>query len=396
MVANPPATQFAAPRRLMTGPYLARNPLVVGAMATGDVAGMLLPRRRASLPHGRPLNILVANLAHLGDLLVMLPVLRRLRSWGRTAKLGAVVGSWGHGILELGEFVDDVHVVDHWRLNRSNIGLFAKVRRHAQTRKAAVAQMRASAYDVAIDAYAYFGNSADLLWSAGVPARIGFTSGGAGTLYTHRVAFDARRSMLDNQMRLIETLTGGAVLDEAASTGFAVDPDAERLALGFGKFVVLHIGPGSSHKDWPAGQWIELGRILLTRGYQLVFTGAQGEKEHGLPIRKALGGEDLLGKLTLRGLATLLGRAQGLVAIDTMVGHLAAPLQIPTVIIYPGITPPNFWRPAQPFVRPVTAQVGCAPCNRTSGCAAMACIRFLQPEAVIGALTEMMEAKASR
>ena len=241
----------------MTGPYLARNPLVVAVMAAGDIAGMMAPRRTAALPSRGPLNIVVANLAHLGDLIVMLPLLRRLRAWERTAKLGLVIGNWGRAVLDLGDLVDHVHIVDHWRLNRASEGLATKLRRHAQTRAVAVAEMGGSSYDVAIDAYAYFGNSADLLWSAGIPFRVGFSSGGAGTFYTHRLAFDPRLSVQANQARLLVPVAGDGAIPEpdiSNRQAFATDPEAERLANGFGDFVVLHIGPGARHKDWPAGR----------------------------------------------------------------------------------------------------------------------------------------------
>lgn len=382
----------------MTGPYLARNPLVVGAMAAGDLTGTFLPRRAAALPVGRPLNIVVTNLAHLGDLIVLLPLLRVLRAWKRTGKLGLVIGSWGRSILDLGDFVDEVHVVDHWRFNRAGAGLRDKLSRHLRTRTTAQAEIRGKGYDIGVDSYAYFGNSADLLWSAGVPTRIGFTSGGGSTLYTHRLPFDPQISMYDNQRRLLDPLlgnSGGMKTGASLADAFFIDAEADRLARGLGEFVVLHIGPGSRHKDWPSEQWIELGRLLLSRGLRLVFTGAPSEAAHGAPVRAALGGEDLLGKLSLPGLSTLLRHARALVAIDTMIGHLAAPFQVPTAVVYPGITPPNFWRPSHPFARPVTHAVGCAPCNRTDGCDAMMCVRALQAHTVFVALDDLMRAKAA-
>jgi ADP-heptose:LPS heptosyltransferase len=386
------------PRRLMTGPYLARNPAVVGAMAAGDIAGMLLPRRAAPLPAERPLRILVTNPAHLGDLIVTLPVLARLRASGRVARLGLAIGSWSRPVLELGDLADEVYCVDHWRLNRGGTGTAAKLLRHARTRAAALAALRRANYDVAADTYAYFGNSADVLWSAGVPMRIGFASGGAGTLYTHRLAFDPGLSMAANQSRLLAPILGDAASADAAVDplpGFRPDPAAERLAGELGDFVVFHVGPGLPHRDWPAVQWIALGRHLRADGLRLAFTGAASERAQVGPIQEALGGEDLLGRLDLRGFATLLARARGLVSIDTMAGHLAALFRTPNAVVFPGVVPPGLWAPNQPFARAVTEAVACAPCNRTFGCEAMTCLRRVSPEAVHAALRQAMAAKAA-
>lgn len=382
-------------RRFMTGPYLARNPLVVGSMILSDLVGRFVPARAVSLPSDGPLKIVVANLAHLGDLIALLPLLKRLRAWERTAGLGLVIGSWSRNVLQLGELADQVHYVDHWRLSRADSGLAAKLRRHAQTRAIAVSEMRKASYDVAIDAYAYFGNSADLLWSAHVPTRIGFTSGGAGTLFTHRIPFDPHASMQANQARLLGPLLGDAELDRSTAQPFPIDRDAESKAKGLGDFVVLHVGPGNRHKDWPIEQWNSLGRMLIADGYRLVFTGAASDARHVGKLCAGLDGEDLLGKLSLRGLGTLLAGARGLVAIDTMVGHLAAPLHVPTVIVAPGITPPGLWRPSQPFVRSMTEVVPCAPCNRTLGCDAMPCVRGVKAERVHAALAELIGARSA-
>ena len=276
-------------------------------------------------------------------------------------------------------------------MNRSAAGLREKVRHHLQTRRTAVAELRAQSYDVAIDAYAYFGNSADVLWSAAAPVRIGFTSGGGSTLYTERIPFDPGRSILANQARLLAPILGETPeLSAAPPQGFQRDPQADAMADDFGKFIVFHVGPGLPHRDWPAEQWIALGRRLQADGYRLVFTGASAEAKHVGVVREALGGDDLLGKFGLRGFATVLSRAQGLVAIDTMAGHLAAWFQTPTAVVFAGAVPPLLWRPQQPFARTVTLPVGCAPCNRSRGCEAMTCLRGVRADTVYETLRAMM------
>jgi len=364
----------------------------------GDLAGALLPRRAAPLPADRPLKVLVANMAHLGDLIVMAPLLAALRSSSRTAKLGLVVGTWGRPVLELDAAADAVHIVDHWRLNRAPGGLLGKLRQYAKTRSAAVSEIRALGYDAAIDPYAYFGNSADLLWSAGIPSRIGFTSGGAGTLYTHRIHFRSDLSIAANQARLLAPILGEDAVHgppTAVLPGFRPDPDAEQMASAWGDYMVLHIGPGHPHRDWPADRWIALGQRLIADGFRLVFTGAANEAAHGAPVRAALGGEDLLGRLSLRQFATILSRARGLVAIDTVAGHLAACFQTPTAVVFAGVVPPQLWRPSQPFARIVTHGVPCAPCHRTLGCAVMTCLRSVQAETVHRAIHDAIRAKAA-
>ena len=108
-VMNANAHLAARPRRLMTGPYLARHPVVVGAMALSDLVGRLAPRRASAATSDGLLGFVVTNLAHLGDLL---PMLARLRNSARVSRLGLVFGSWGRPILQLGHLADMVHIVE--------------------------------------------------------------------------------------------------------------------------------------------------------------------------------------------------------------------------------------------------------------------------------------------
>jgi len=165
---------------------------------------------------------------------------------------------------------------------------------------------------------------------------------------------------------------------------FQPEPAAEQLAADLVNYVVLHVGPGNRHKDWPSAKWTGPGQRLSTNGFRLVFAGAPSEAAGATEVRTALGGEDLVGRLDLR----------GLVSIDTMAGHLAACFQTPTAVVCSSAVPSHLWRPTQPFVRTVTHQVPRAPCNRRQGCPAMTCLHTVESEMVYRALRDVMQAKS--
>jgi len=85
-------------------------------MALSDLVGRLAPRRASAAPPDGPLGVVVTNLAHLGDLLAMLPMLARLRNSARISRLGLVIGHWGRPILQLGRLADTVHQRLRWSL----------------------------------------------------------------------------------------------------------------------------------------------------------------------------------------------------------------------------------------------------------------------------------------
>ncbi len=389
MLGNVAAT--AKPRRLMTGRYLARNPAVVSAMALMDVASAAFSAREAPLPTDRQLNVLVSDLAHLGDVVALSPVLASLRASPRVGRIGLLVGSWSRVVADAADLADDVFVFDHALLNRGKKRFAA----HFASRFRAVREIREARYDVAVDAYPYLGNASGLLWQAAIPTRIGFKSGGASGFYTLRVGFDPKEPLLTNQARLIAPIVGPSEGLKAQLPGFRTDEKVRARVVALGRFVVLHVGPGAAHKDWVASHWLALARRLEQAGFRLAYTGGQGDVEHGAAIRSAAPGEDFVGKLDFSGFATVLREAAGVVTIDTVTGHLAACFETPTAVIYPGIAPPSFWRPAQPFVRLVTEWTPCAPCQRTRGCAEMTCLRSVQSETVFAALSRAMEEKAA-
>ena len=183
------------------------------------------------LPIGRS-SVVIANLAHLGDLINVLPLLARLRASRSVAKLGLAIGSWGRPSSSWGSsqiaFISSI-IGTSIAVGRVGWKKSAAMRRREllPSRKCA-----AKSYDVAIDSYPYFGNAADLMWSIGARTRIGFTSGGAGALHTHRVAFDPKLSIVANQERLLAPILGGEALQleaPAGIPGFRPDPDASPL-----------------------------------------------------------------------------------------------------------------------------------------------------------------------
>jgi ADP-heptose:LPS heptosyltransferase len=376
----------------MTGPYLARNPILIGMLMAGDVAGFCVPSRSRPLA-ARPLNVLVANLAHLGDIINLLPVLQRLQASPDVAKVGFLAGPWTRSLLEKVKLADKIHCVEHWSLNRSNISLKDKLGRHFASRSAAVQEMRFEKYDVALDTYPYFGNSADTLWSAQIPVRIGFNSGGGGTFYSQPVPFDPSISVQANQYGLLDHVLGKQDDHWPENPGLLLDPDVEKRASAIGDYIVFHVGRGEAHRSWPEQNWIALARRIASKGLKIVFTGEEAESEVSAGIRRAVPSLNMIGQLSFDGFTTILSRARGLVAVDTVAGHIAARFRVPTVVVQNGTIPSHLWRPTQPFVEGIRAPTECAPCNRSRGCPTMECIRSVSPESVEAALQELIEAR---
>lgn len=201
------------------------------------------------------------------------------------------------------------------------------------------------------------------------------------------------------------------------------DPDAgERLdALLPGwrerPFAVLHPTSREAYKRWHAGGWAGLAADLARRGLDLVVTGSDvpGERSYldELVPRLPASTRDLAGLLTLGQMAELLARCRLYVGVDTLVSHLAASVDAPSVVIF-GPTRASKWGP-WPYGRtartPPHAPVGsgragnvyvlqgvddCVPCDRL-GCLGhpdsySECLDTLGVDRALAACEEMLAA----
>ena len=100
--------------------YLVYNPKLLAALRLADGAsrlvGRLRPGRRPATP---PRRILLANPAHIGDVLIATAVLPPLRQAFPDAEIGMLVGSWSRHVVEGHPDVARVHVMDNFHLNRA-------------------------------------------------------------------------------------------------------------------------------------------------------------------------------------------------------------------------------------------------------------------------------------
>ncbi len=94
-------------------------------------------------------------------------------------------------------------------------------------------------------------------------------------------------------------------------------------------------GTARDEKLWPETHWVELAALAVAAGYPVLLPwGNEAEKERAERMADQCEGASVLPRLDLLGLSGLLLEADGAVAVDTGLGHLAAALDVPTVSLY--------------------------------------------------------------
>jgi ADP-heptose:LPS heptosyltransferase len=335
----------------------------------------------------------------MGDAVLILPVLKALKDLFPAARIDVLTGRAGHPVLEGSGLCERCHVVDHPLLSRANASRLSRLRTYLHDRRTFVRAAREIGYDVAIDLYFYFPGAATLLWSAGIPVRCGFTSGGFGKLLSHPVVWSfGNRHISQFGLELMKTLWP----EQTAALGpLPLFYPGHPVAVGLPTcpYIVLHSGAGGPWKEWPEAQWRTLTEALLReRREQLVFCGTGGtekKRSRRLASLAAPGRASLYIDQGWDDYVALIAGAAFVICLDSVSTHLAAAFSIPTVAIYSGCNEIELWGPGNPNARVLTAPTLCAPCHRPDGCEAMACVREVAADDVLAALRDLESTRIS-
>lgn len=341
----------------LRGRYLAASPGLRAILTASDVAlAPLRGERRCAVPPARLRRVLLAVNGHIGDAVIATAALRQLADARPDLELGVVLPTWARAALDGHPAVRWVHTLDHWHTDRGRRGPLAKWWRYLRGRHRTLREIRAVGYDAAVDLYDYFPNAAVLLWRAGIPIRVGYTSAGFSPCYTDPLPWpDDLSHTAERQAALMRVLIGGG---GAATPQYdlppARDETVRRVAgllarehLRAGGYTVLHVGAGTPAKEWPREQWRQVAVQLAQQGEALVFTGqgpAQRAAIHaiasGLP-----GCVDLADRLEWAEFVEVIRSARHLVSVDTAAAHVAAATGTPSTILWTSRSNPHHWRP---------------------------------------------------
>ena len=393
-----PQDTFGKRRREMTGPYRARNPLLVGALYAADAFAGLLPKRRRDVSEDRPLRVLVANWGHLGDVVTILPLLKFLERHPRVQELGVLIGSWSHSVLEASDITARIHVIDHWALDRSDKATFPKITQYLMRSASLVHELSRCQYDMSIDTFASLPSSHGIMWRASIPRRVGFNSGELGRCLTDPFNWvPDDRLMLVHQLELLKPLLGEEYpkILPASYPGFKFAVSERLLGLSRAPYVVIHMGP-KNIRGWVPEKWVTLAAALKGRGYELVATGGAGEEmEAAHALNEKVPVRDVTGRLSWEQFVATVAGAAAIVTIDSVTGHIAACFGVPAVVLAAGRQRIGLWRPNGSNATMLMHAVGCAPCNRSNGCSAMACVRLISVKDVLSSLQQVMNVNAT-
>jgi len=111
-------------------------------------------------------------------------------------------------------------------------------------------------------------------------------------------------------------------------------PEAELLAER--EYACLAPGASAPTRRWPAARFAAVGDALAAGGLRVVLTGTAAERALTADVAAAMRAPalDLAGRTRLGALAALVAGARAVVTNDSGTSHLAAALQVPSVVVF--------------------------------------------------------------
>lgn len=357
-------------------------------------------RTPASLPpEGRLLAIRPGG---IGDAILLVPALRRLRAAAPGRALDVVCESRNAEVFRLAGVADRIFEFDTQPI---------------RTLRA----LRRGPWALALDSEQFHHFSAVFAVLSRAPLRVGFGINPARFgLYTHLVPYDTRGPEREQFMRLVTQSGACAEGDPHAENaeGNSHAENAENAESGHGSaFVLCHAGGSIPSKRWPAAAFAEFCVKLHEKsGLSCIFVGGREDKEYAKEIigfirtfehsadsacfQTTQHGsappawiDNRVGTLTLAQTASACREAVLCVGPDSGIAHLAVAVGTPAVVLF-GPSDPGKWGPPPGLGEAVRVDVPCAPCSMfgcVKPCLNHVCMDRIPPETVLAAAEKFID-----
>ena len=289
-------------------------------------------------------NILVIDLAFIGDLILVTPAVRALRETHPNARITMLTVPLTESIARMNPYVDEVLVYDKRGREKGMLGMLRMARRLHRYR-----------FDLAV-CMNFAPRGAVVAWLARIPKRFGYDAQHSG-LFLTRTAPAVRavpqhetRNQLDF-MRALGFSTQDTALalriPAAVERSFAEKSAARRLASAH--YLVLCPCGRVPRRSLSVETAAEFLRAFsdIPEAVPVYLIGGSQDRAHLMEIAQRAGVEErhvLAGAFSLAEIAVLLRGAAAIVTVDTGPAHIAQAVHCPTVEIF-STGDPQIWGP---------------------------------------------------
>lgn len=346
------------------------------------------------------MNILIRATNWVGDAIMALPALRRVRSRFPDAEIAVLARPY---VADIYRHQDVADQIIPYEFRGEHAGL--------RGRERLAGELRRQRFDTALLLQNAF-DAAWLVWRSGIPERIGYARDGRSLLLSKAIPVPKSGEIpAHEQFYYLELLRRAGWLDEItaeSSISLKVCPDskenAERALLTAGArpgALRIAVGPGASYgsaKCWPPDRFAEVADRLSARfDADVILFGTSAEASVSSTIAAAMRRPpiDLTGKTNIAGLPALLSRCHLFIGNDSGAMHVAAAAGLPVVAVF-GPTDPGGTAPVTPRCTIVQEKPHCSPCFLRRCPIDHRCMTRVTPDAVEAAARTWLAAAEVR
>ncbi len=339
-------------------------------------------------------SVLVLQTSFLGDSLLTLPLLRRLKESLPGARVSVLTLPKNAGVFRGSPWVDEVLLDDKRGRHGGPLGAWR-----------IAGELKTRGFDLAVIPHRSF-RSALVAYLAGIPRRVGFAASAGRFLLTDTVPFAWLTHDLERNLALARPLGGASAPVQGEARYIVPAPPSDALQTRLAEAGVapgarlagVHPGAAWETKRWLPERFAELCRRLKAAGVTPVLVGGPGDAALGAEIARASGAADLVGKTDLEELKSLMGLLALFVTNDSGPMHLAAAAGVPVVAVFGATTRELGFFPYGSGHRVVEADLACRPCglHGAKSCPEghFLCMRLLSVDRVFEACRQALSAGA--
>ena len=290
----------------------------------------IIRKKPISIDKSKIHRILILRLDAIGDVLRTTPLIRELRKIFPKAEIDYIVSSNSKGILVGNPNINNIIPIN------TKIGHLSHITRVTTYFEAAI-NLRKNKYDLLINLEPHWLSQFFTLL-LNIPISIGFDRAGEGFALNNKIPYDGSKNEIFKNLEILKFFG-------KTSRNTKLDIFIPKKDIDFAESIlkkhnlykkkVIGFAPGISdntiaeerYREWPKEKYAKLCKILINKGFFLVFIGTKKQKKLIKDIIKNLNTKDYLnmvGKTTIMQAAAFIKNCNLFIGGDSGPIHIAA------------------------------------------------------------------------
>lgn len=332
-------------------------------------------------------KILIVAPAWVGDAVMSLALIHRLKQQDPMAEISVLVVPWCQAVFKL---CQDVTRVIPLNISHGVFGMKARWQ--------CASMLKSYQFDVAY-VLPNSWKSAFVPFLAKIPKRIGFVGEMRWGLLTHCLKKATHLPLLVDKYQSLAGEEGEFLRPELGINHQQFDKEAllARRNATLAK-PIMAFCPGAEYgpaKRWPSSYYASVAQYYMDQGWQVWLFGSPKDMAVANEISQSVAGDIIswVGQTSLEEAIYLLSFAKIVVTNDSGLMHVAAALSLPTIALF-GSSSPAYTPPLSDQATILYLKVECSPCFKRecplSGDEHLKCLTGIAPQHVIKVISEKL------